>query len=526
MKGKSRFRTLVLLMGLVLLTTLLPGIVSAQPTALFTANITQGQTPLTVQFIDQSVSPGFTSFSWDVNNDGVVDFTSRNPVHTYRAAGTYSVKHTVTNTDGSDSEVKTNYITVSPLVPKNLPTALFTANITQGQTPLTVQFIDQSVSPGFTSFSWDVNNDGVVDFTSRNPVHTYRAAGTYSVKHTVTNTDGSDSEVKTNYITVSPLVPKNLPTALFTANITQGQAPLTVQLTDRSVSTGTTSYQWDINNDGVVESTLKNPVLTYTTAGNKTVKLTVTNASGSDSEVKTNYITVSVRSGECFGAESCNPTGNPIGGGAGYTKIITETDSRVKYVVSTKDQLLAALKSARSGEVVYVKGDANIDLTGTYGVTVPAGVTLASNRGKDGSAGGRIFQNRISTDPTYAQITSRNCTLLKVGGDNVRITGLRLEGPDKTTADLKSMKLGMKNGIGVWDYRLLEVDNCEIWGWGWAGVALRITSGSNNAYIHHNYIHHCQDSNVGYGVAVTGGTAVVEANLFDYTKHAVTGSGL
>jgi hypothetical protein len=229
--------------------------------------------------------------------------------------------------------------------------------------------------------------------------------------------------------------------------------------------------------------------------------------------------------GECFGAEACNPTGNPIGGGASYTKIISYTDTRVKYVVSTKDELLAALKNARSGDVVYVKGDANIDLTGTYGVTIPGGVTLASNRGKDGSAGGRIFQNRIPTDPTYSQGTADNSVLLKAGGDNVRITGLRLEGPDKTTTDLKSMNLGMKIGIGVWDYRFLEVDNCEIWGWSWAGIALRITTGSDNAYIHHNYIHHCQDSNVGYGVAVTGGTAVVEANLFDYTKHAVTGSG-
>jgi hypothetical protein len=87
------------------------------------------------------------------------------------------------------------------------------------------------------------------------------------------------------------------------------------------------------------------------------------------------------------------------------------------------------------------------------------------------------------------------------------------------------MNIGSKYGILLREYRGLEVDNCEIWGWSWAGIALRITTGSGNANIHHNYIHHCQDSNVGYGVAVTGGTAVIEANLFDYTKHAVTGSG-
>ena len=31
----------------------------------------------------------------------------------------------------------------------------------------------------------------------------YTGAGTYTVNLTVTNTDGSDSEVKTNYITVN-----------------------------------------------------------------------------------------------------------------------------------------------------------------------------------------------------------------------------------------------------------------------------------------------------------------------------------
>jgi PKD repeat protein len=101
------------------------------------------------------------------------------------------------------------------------------------------------------------------------------------------------------------------------------------------------------------------------------VKLTVTNANGSDSEIKTNYISVSsLQSGETFGAEP-NPTGNPIGGGAGYTRIISETDPRVKYVVSTKDQLVTALRCAKSGDVVFVKGTANIDMSGAVGTVIP-----------------------------------------------------------------------------------------------------------------------------------------------------------
>ena len=88
-----------------------------------------------------------------------------------------------------------------------------------------------------------------------------------------------------------------------------------------------------------------------------------------------------------YGADA-NPTGNPVGGGAGYTRIISPTDPRVKYVVSTKDQLFTALKNVKSGEVIFVPGNANIDLTGTYATVIPGGVTLAGDRGSDGSPEG------------------------------------------------------------------------------------------------------------------------------------------
>ena len=289
----------ILIIGLVLLTAMLPGIVSAlsPPAAQFVANTTGGRSPLTVQFTDKSVSAGTTSYKWDINNDGVVDYTTRNPVRTFVAPGTYTVKLTVTNASGSDTEVKTSYVKVSPA----LPAAQFVANTTLGRSPLTVQFTDKSVSTGTTSYKWDINNDGVVDYTTRNPVRTFVAPGTYTVKLTVTNAYGSDTEVKTSYVKVSPA----LPAAQFVANTTLGLAPLTVQLTDKSVSAGTTSYKWDINNDGVVDYTTRNPVRTFVAPGTYTVKLTVTNASGSDTEVKTSYVKVSssaIEPGSCLAA--------------------------------------------------------------------------------------------------------------------------------------------------------------------------------------------------------------------------------
>jgi PKD repeat protein len=171
---------------------------SQPPVAAFTADVVSGTAPLTVNFTDQSTETP-TAWEWDFNNDGVVDSTMQNPSHIYGAAGTYAVKLTATNAVGSDSEVKTDYITVAA---PPLPVADFKADVVSGAAPLTVQFTDLSTGNP-TAWSWDFNNDTVVDSAAQNPTYTYDAAGTYTVKLTVSNTAGSDPEVKTDYITVA-----------------------------------------------------------------------------------------------------------------------------------------------------------------------------------------------------------------------------------------------------------------------------------------------------------------------------------
>jgi hypothetical protein len=220
-----------------------------------------------------------------------------------------------------------------------------------------------------------------------------------------------------------------------------------------------------------------------------------------------------------FGAES-NPTGNPIGGGTGYQPVYTQTDARVTYIVETRDEFIRALADVKAGEVIYIPEYANINLTGVFGTGVPGGVTIAGNRGVNGSLGGRIFQDRLPSDPKNEGISSR--TMLHINGDGVRITGLRLEGPDKTTESL-----GEKVRLGIFmnDRSNVEVDNCELWGWSWGAVGFQ-SAGTGTMYVHHNFIHHCQSDGYGYGVVVTGGAALIEGNIFDYTRHAVAATGV
>ncbi|HEU5205279.1 MAG TPA: S8 family serine peptidase [Candidatus Limnocylindrales bacterium] len=79
------------------------------------------------------------------------------------------------------------------------------------------------------------------------------------------------------------------PTAQFSGTPTSGQAPLAVQFSDTSTGSPT-SWSWNFGDGGT--SNAQNPSHTYTTAGVYDVTLTATNASGSDPEVKTGYITV------------------------------------------------------------------------------------------------------------------------------------------------------------------------------------------------------------------------------------------
>jgi PKD repeat protein len=173
-----------------------------------------------------------------------------------------------------------------------LPVTDFYANATSGISTLAVQFTDTSTNIP-TSYSWNFG-DGTTS-TLQNPTHTYNSAGNYSVNLTASNYYGSKSINKTAYIVVYPQT--LTPIANFTSNVTSGVYPTNVLFTDTSTNSPT-SWAWDFNNDGSVDSTLQNPVYNYTSIGTYTVKLTATNLAGSDYEIKTNYISITSTSPE------------------------------------------------------------------------------------------------------------------------------------------------------------------------------------------------------------------------------------
>ncbi len=204
---------------------------------------------------------------------------------------------------------------------------------------------------------------------------------------------------------------------------------------------------------------------------------------------------------ESFGCEA-NPTGDPIGGGAGYRDIKTQGD----FPVKTVDELLAALKAARAGQIVFIPEGVELDLTGQRSLTIPAGVTLAGTRGLNGSPGPRLFTTLKSTSP-----------LFQAGGYDVRITGLRIEGPSAGPERIAEFSTGLSMG-----YDGGEVDNCEVYNFNCVGIG---AGGAGTIRIHHNSIHHCQLSGYGYGVCTAQCNCFIIANKLDWCRHDIASGG-
>ncbi|MEN8131625.1 MAG: LamG-like jellyroll fold domain-containing protein [Pseudomonadota bacterium] len=112
---------------------------------------------------------------------------------------------------------------------------------------------------------------------------------------------------------VSKLIPKILPVANFSATPLTGIAPLTVSFDDSSTGS-ITNRLWNFGNGA--SSTATNTLTSYTLPGTYTVNLTVTGPGGTDTEVKTGYITV-VSADTGGGTGSGGGDSGTVGGGTG-----------------------------------------------------------------------------------------------------------------------------------------------------------------------------------------------------------------
>ncbi len=254
------------------------------PIAEFIADKTSGSVPLTVNFTDQSTGD-IISWLWNFG-DGITS-TQQSPSHTYITAGNYGVSLTVDGPIDSDTEIKTQFITVSLPIPTISPTPVSTP------TPIQIPTVTPSITlePTLISTPTPVTTVAPTVVPSITPEPTLISTPTPVT--TVTPTATPTATPQTTPSSTPEETPEPEPTVCiapvsdFIASTVQGKVPLTVQFTDISTD-NPTEWLWDFGDGG--KSISKNPVHKYELIGQYTVSLAVTNGCGEDEEIKTDFI--------------------------------------------------------------------------------------------------------------------------------------------------------------------------------------------------------------------------------------------
>lgn len=325
-----------------------------EPIADFSASKTTVAINETVSFSDES-SFAPTSWAWDFG-DGTTS-TEQNPTHSYAEVGTYTVQLTVENENGSDTEIKENYITVEQgIICASDPCPIETDNdFTETSIPYyTSQPMSYQVNtpidlcltikcPETTSVevniygNYSVNANANITSIDINGLSnlpaglscclsgTYMESGEYQSLHIY----GTPTEVGEFNINISGAINGNVttpvnmalnnrqltfasgivlnimqdPTALYAdfvasaTRITEGE---TITFTNLSQNAG--AYLWTFNGGNPITSSDENPSVTYAEAGTYTVTLraaasTVELLTNAVTETKENYIIVTAPSG-------------------------------------------------------------------------------------------------------------------------------------------------------------------------------------------------------------------------------------
>jgi PKD repeat protein len=306
------------------------------PVASFDATVTGQQ----VNFVDTSA--GATSWQWSFGDGS--NSTVRNPIHTYSGTGSFTVTLAASNAAGTATANKV--VTIAPGKP---PKSAFTFTVTGQQ----VNFVDTSTDAPET-WLWSFG-DGASS-SSRNPIHTYSAAGAYTVTLKVSNSFGFDSS--SQVVTIAPGQP---PKSAFTFKADG------LKVTFADSSTGSpASWLWSFG-DGA-QSTDPNPSHTYFSFGNYTVSLQVTNAAGSNSSSQIVTLTAPAAPVASFTAtvntsnnqavfvdtSSGNPTSWTWNFGDGTALDTRQNPTHVYAVPNSYTVTLTAANSAGSSQVSKV----------------------------------------------------------------------------------------------------------------------------------------------------------------------------
>ena len=176
-----------------------------------------------------------------------------------------------------------------------------------------------------------------------------------------------------------------------------------------------------------------------------------------------------------------------------------------------------------------------------HNMLIPTGVTVRGDR--RGTLPGPLLHGDYECAPVDGHDPCEYDDMFHILGDDVRITGLRVQGPSHCVLDpdgCHSTNLPMVIGIQVGSLVSVEpagviVDHNDAFDW--PEAAVNIASGldasdacpgqssppPNYALVTRNFLHH-NENNDGYGVGIyKGGAALITGNTFLMNRHSISG---
>ncbi|MDI3290826.1 VCBS repeat-containing protein [Polyangium sp. 15x6] len=206
-----------------------------------------------------------------------------------------------------------------------------------------------------------------------------------------------------------------------------------------------------------------------------------------------------------------------FGGGRGYPDVFTGGNKTPATFADLKNllrctQVVDQFRCPQFGETHGTAVSGDVVMLGSLGnptdtieleepICIPAGVTLAGGRGANWIFHSPMVWNSPGFRLKQPDGTTQGGGVIHVCGDDVRITGLRIEGIDPdyfhSTPSAGVVNHGFDN---------LEIDNCEISGFGKFLIGLNNGSDDHITDVHHNYLHHSRarvpNGRYGQGVAM------------------------
>ncbi len=292
------------------------------------------------------------------------------------------------------------------VAPNQAPVAAFTSTATYLDAAFTSTSTDADGT--ISSYAWNFGDGGTS--TQANPTHSYATANTYTVSLTVTDNVGATNVVTHPVIATTP--PANqAPTASF--SVITDQLTANVNGSTSSDPDGTiVGYAWDFHDGGTATGVTASHA--YTTAGMKTVTLTVTDNQGA-SNSSTQPVQVTAPPPNTPPTASFGFTVNGLTANAESTS--TDVDGTiVSYAWTYGDG-----GTGNTSAVVHTFGAA-----GTYPVTL----TVTDN----GGASTSITQSVTVTTPPPANVPPTAAFTVTTAGLTASVNGSSSSDSDGTIA--------------------------------------------------------------------------------------------